>query len=294
MKAVIDFLNLLKESLVFYFKYYENIPAPDSDVIIRHFHILERITVGKRSFQAHEYSAFFNDSHKNAIAYLNDYYFDNIDSPARLQAVYNDLSQQLSEVTERYRSIKIRENTLFYSTRVILQVQTASETCELSGIEFPFYEGFGIEGLSYEDHFQIIRDLKEFSEQETEKVESFRSFLQKFDKEPQKKVFYDKIPDALLKKIYDSFAKYFEYDTQEQFVKAINNMEPIKYIDKHSNQIAYLFYEVLKKHQIKGRSHILLSLCGVKNKPREQVTDKPIMKEIDDFLASLDYKNEAW
>lgn len=294
MKAVIDFLNLLKESLVFYFKYYENIPAPDSDEIIRHFHILERITVGKRSFQAHEYSAFFNDSHKNAIAYLNDYYFDNIDSPARLQAVYNDLSQQLSEVTERYRSIKIRENTLFYSTRVILQVQTASETCELSGIEFPFYEGFGIEGLSYEDHFQIIRDLKEFSEQETEKVESFRSFLQKFDKEPQKKVFYDKIPDALLKKIYDSFAKYFEYDTQEQFVKAINNMEPIKYIDKHSNQIAFLFYEVLRKHQIKGRSHILLSLCGVKNKPREQVTDKPIMKEIDDFLASLDYKNEAW
>jgi sulfur relay (sulfurtransferase) DsrC/TusE family protein len=288
MKAVIDFLNLLKESVVLCFMHYENFPAQDSDEIIRHFHILERITVGKRSFQAHEYTALFNDSHKNTIAYLNDYYFDNIDSPARLQAVYNDLSQQLSEVTERYRSIKIRENTIFYSTRVILQVQTASETCELSGIEFPFYEGFAIEGLSYEEHFQIIRNLKEFYEQETEKVESFRSLLRKFDKEPEKKVYYDKMPDALLKKIYNSFAKYFEYDTQEQFVKAINNMEPIKYIDKHSNQIAFLFYEVLKKHQIKGRSHILLSLCGVKNKPREQVTDKPIMKETDDFLAAMD------
>ena len=293
MKAVVDHLNLLNERKTLWFSYYNNVPAPDSDVIIQHYHILDKIILGTQPLSPQEFDELMDKSHKTAITYLTNLYYDNIESPAKLQAIFDDLSIQLPDITERYRVINTKKWDFIYSITYSLQVQTTTEKCKDTGAYIPFYEGFGIEALTLEGHYQIFRTMNELAHNEKKHIESVASLLKKFDKEPPKEVFHDAIPKSVLKDIYAHFHQYLNYESEEEFLIAINNMERIKYVEMYSNHLAYLFYSVLKTKKIKGRSTILFKLFGVKNKPRESLSDKPILQEIDAFLEKYDANNQT-
>ncbi len=287
MKEVYAYLKMLQDPMGLYFDYHNNVPIPGSDKIIKHYHILSTVTLGNKGLHA-DYLSLLESSKNMAVDILSDFYYEKIRSPDILQTVFHDLDSLLTGISERYRSLDIQGMTIRYSTRIVLQVEVAKEKCQWTNESFPFYTGLDFSDLTVEDHYQIITTLNEISGKEISSIESFRQVLQKFDKEPPKEVFHESLPDAVLKQMYEKFAEYLEYETEEEFVQAVNKLKRIQYIEGYSNHIAYLFHMTLKIHKIKGRSQVLQKLCGVKNKPWEQLSQKPILAKIDDFLKSFD------
>jgi len=182
MRKVFDFISLLKAPMKLYFSHYENVPAPYSDIMISHVHPLDRIEIGTKSWVSQdEFFRFFEDLQEQAVACLTEYYYQNIDSQATLEKIYRDISDQLTEITEKYETTSIAEKELYYSTRVVLQVQTATCLCEYSGTEYPFYERLDIEELSKDEHFQIINKLNTIFKAEKKSIESLRAAIKKFN-----------------------------------------------------------------------------------------------------------------
>ncbi len=292
MKETHAYLKMLQEPMVLYFDYHNNVPAPDSDKIIQHYHALSKVRLGNKDLQVLEYFKLLETAHSQAIDELSDFYYEKIESPATLQAVFNDLDQQLSEISERYRSLDIQGRKLRNSTRITLQVEVGKEKCQLTNERNPFYTGLDFSDLTIGNHYQIISTLNEIVEKETSSIDSIRQVLKKFDKEPPKEVFHESLPVGVLKQTYERFAEYLKYETEEEFVQAVNNLEKVKFAETYSNPMAYLFHMLLKIHKIKGRSHVLQRLFGVKNKPREQVSEKPILTKIEEFLKTFDQNFE--
>jgi len=288
MKQTHAYLKMLQEPMVLYFNYHNNVPAPDSDKIIQHYQVLSRVQLGSKGVQMLEYFRLLESNHSQAVDELSDFYYQKIESPATLQAIFNDLDQQLSEIAGKYNTIDFEGRTLRYSTRIVLQVEVGKERCQLSNEESPFYAGMDFSDLTLAHHYQIINTLNEIAEKETGSIESFKQVLKKFDTEPAKDVFYENLPDTVLKQAYEQFAGYLNYQSEDEFVKAVNSLKKIRYSEMYSNHIAYLFYMLLKIHKVKGRSHVLQKLFGVKNKSREQVSEKPILSKIENFLKLFD------
>ena len=288
MKETHAYLKILQEPMVLYFDYYHNVPASDSDKIIPHYHVLSRVQLGSKGLQMHEYFRLLESNHSQAVDALSDFYYEKIESPAALQAVFNDIDQQLSEISAKYRFTNIQGKPLHYSTRIVLQVEEGREKCPWTNEESPFYAGLDFSDLTVNKHFQILRIINQITEREVSDIEAFRQVLNKFDTESPKEVFHESLPGAVLTQVYETFAEYFDYQSEAEFVQAVKNLERIKYTEMYSNHLAYLFYMLLKSHKVKGRSHVLQKLFGVKNKSREQISEKPILSRIDDFLESFD------
>ena len=279
---------MLQESMVLYFNYHNNVPAPDSDKIIQHYHELNRVQLGSKGLQLLEYFKLLETMNSQAVDELSDFYYQKIESPATLQAVFNELDHQLSEIMARYRSIDIQGRMLRYSTKITLQVEVGKERCQLSNDESPFYSGMDFEDLTLAHYYQVINTLNDITKNEESGIDAFRQVLNKLNIEPQKEVFHESLPVDVLKQVYEQFAEYLSYQSEDEFVKAVNSLERIRYSEMYSNHIAYLFYMLLRIHKVKGRSYVLSELFGVKNKSREQVSEKPILTKIDDFLKSFD------
>ena len=288
MKETHAYLKMLQEPMVLYFDYYNNVPASDSDKIIEHYHVLSKVYLGSKHLEAHQYNAMLDNIQKKAVDGLSDFYYEKIESPAALQAVFNDIDQQLSEISAKYRFVDIQGKPLHYSTKIVLQVEEGREKCPWTDEESPFYAGLEFSDLTVNKHFQVIRILNQITENEASGIDAFRQVLNKLNTEPPKEVFHESLPGDVLTKVYDRFSKYFDYQSKDEFVQAVNGLERIKYTEMYSNHLAYLFYMLLKSHKVKGRSHVLQKLFGVKNKSREQISEKPILSRIDDFLESFD------
>jgi len=288
MKETHAYLEMLEAPMVLYFDYYNNVPASDSDKIIEHYHELSKVYLGSKHLEANQYFSALDTLQNKAVDSLSDFYYERIESPAALQAVFNDLDQQLSEITGKYHTINIEGRSLNYSTRIVLQVEVAKEKSPWTNEESPFYTGLNISELTVNKHFQVLRIINQITEKEVSGIEAFRQVLNKFDTESPKEVFHESLPGAVLTQVYETFAEYFDYQSEAEFVQAVKNLERIKYTEMYSNHLAYLFYMLLKSHKVKGRSHVLQKLFGVKNKSREQISEKPILSRIDDFLESFD------
>ena len=308
MKAVTDYLSFLNEPMTLYFGHYENIPKPislDKDVIIKDLYFVQRTVVGNRSWiHQHEFSKHMEDLQEQAVAYLTEYYYQKIESPAILETVYRDLSQQLSGITEKYQTTNINGYELYYSNRITLQIQTATARCQYSGNEFPSYEIHETEELVKDKHYQIINEINKITEAEKKNIESFKAVLQKYKiidqtviaspakKRPGQNNKPTKIPDNILREIYSKFSQYMQYDTEQEFTEAVNNYEKIKYRKGFSNECAYLFYEVMKILNVHQRKDLLHKYFGTYTKERPE-NDKPILNEIDDYLTTIDENYQA-
>lgn len=208
MKETQDYLKLLQDPMVLYFNYHNNVPAPDSDKIIQHYHTLSIVTLRNEGLCV-DYFSLLESCKKQAVDALSDFYYEKIESPGILQAVFNDLNKQLSEITGRYRSMDIQGRILKYSTRIALQVEVAKEKCQWTNESFPFYTGLDFSDLTLKNHYQIIYTLNEITEKESSSIESIRQLLKKFDKEPPKKVFHESLP--VLDHIIVARENYFSF-----------------------------------------------------------------------------------
>ena len=303
MKAVTDYLSFLNEPMTLYFGHYENIPKPislDEDVIIKDLYFVQRTVVGNRSWiHQHEFSKHMEDLQEQAVAYLTEYYYQKVESPVTLETVYKDLSRQLSGITEKYQTANIAGKEMYYSNRITLQIQTATARCPYSGNDYPDYEIHEIEELTKDGHYQIIREINKITEAEKKSIESFKAVLQKFNitaqpgiaspakRKPRQNNKPTKIPDNILSEIYRKFSQYLQYDTEKEFIDAVVNLRKIKYADGYSNELAHLFWAVMKKLSVYNRKSILEKLFNQPNKPRPE-NEKPILKEIDEYLAIFD------